>query len=242
MLIGVICLSFPPQRTTNWTTSRSGRATPARARTAERPTIDQARARMNGTRPAEAGPRPSCQAASAMHTSPAAARARPPQCGSSRVDAASFTSVRSPVCSSAIGSRQMFGVITFASPDAVSITPYTPMNCQRDQGARPPSAATVMITPTRLRNERKKTRASPRKARPEPFFASAGCCTPDAVSPVGAGIRPRRRARVGSSSGSGPLAPPPERCRNRASGRARGDARVLAVPRVARPRSAARAR
>jgi hypothetical protein len=39
------------------------------------------------------------------------------------VEAASFTSVRLLVSSSAIGSRQMFGEMTFASPDAASITP-----------------------------------------------------------------------------------------------------------------------
>src|SRR5919108_1055865 len=39
------------------------------------------------------------------------------------------------------------------------------MNCQRVQGAAPPSAATVTITPTRFRNDRKKTSASPRNAR-----------------------------------------------------------------------------
>jgi hypothetical protein len=38
-------------------------------------------------------------------------------------DLASFTSVRPLVCNSAIGSRQTFGERTFASPDAVSMTP-----------------------------------------------------------------------------------------------------------------------
>jgi hypothetical protein len=89
---------------------------------------------------------------------------------SSTADAASFTSVRSLVCSSATGSRQMFGEMTFARPDAVSIAPNRPMNCQPDQGARPPSAAAFTVTPIRFTNESTKTRARPRKARPRPLL------------------------------------------------------------------------
>jgi hypothetical protein len=62
----------------------------------------------------------------------------------------------------------MLGETTFARPDAASMTPNSPMNCQRDQEPSPPSAVTVRMTPTRLRKESRKTRASPRKARPEP--------------------------------------------------------------------------
>jgi hypothetical protein len=41
------------------------------------------------------------------------------------------------------------------------------MNCQPDHGATPPSAAAVTTTPARFRKESRKTRARPRKARPE---------------------------------------------------------------------------
>ncbi len=88
---------------------------------------------------------------------------------------ASFTSVRLLVSSSAIGSRQMFGVTTFASPEAASMTPKAPTNCQRVQGASPPSAVMVRTRPTRFTNESKKTRTSPRKARLDPCcFVSRG--------------------------------------------------------------------
>ena len=39
--------------------------------------------------------------------------------------------MRPLVCSSATGSRQMFGEMTFASPEAASRTPNAPTNCQR---------------------------------------------------------------------------------------------------------------
>jgi hypothetical protein len=41
------------------------------------------------------------------------------------------------------------------------------MNCQRDHGATPPSAAAVTITPNRFRKESRKTSPRPRKARPD---------------------------------------------------------------------------
>jgi hypothetical protein len=65
----------------------------------------------------------------------------------------------------------MFGEITFASPDAASITPKAPTNCQRDQGANPPSAAIVSTKPRRFRNESRKTRTRPLNARPVPCLA-----------------------------------------------------------------------
>ena len=74
----------------------------------------------------------------------------------------------------------MFGEITFASPDAASNTPNMPMNCHADHDASPPSAVTVRITPARFKKESTKTRASPRKARPDPRFAPVsriGCCS-----------------------------------------------------------------
>ena len=77
----------------------------------------------------------------------------------------SLTSVRRLVCSSATGSRQMFGERTLASPEAVSITPNAPTNCQRDHGSTPPSAAAVTITPTRFTNDSRNTSARPRNAR-----------------------------------------------------------------------------
>src|SRR5687768_2606673 len=53
------------------------------------------------------------------------------------------------------------------------------MNCQRDHGARPPSAVMVRISPTRFTKESRKTRKRPRKALPDRCFA--------VVSPRGCG-------------------------------------------------------
>jgi hypothetical protein len=51
------------------------------------------------------------------------------------------------------------------------------MNCQRDQGASPPSAVAVTISPMRLKNESRKTRTRPLKARLAPVALSRfGCC------------------------------------------------------------------
>ena len=176
MLTGASSRSRPPQMTTSWKTSRSGRATPARATTAENASIDQASASTNGTSAREAGERPTCQAARARRTRPAAVRASAPQCGIVIVEAASFSS-DAPVWSSAIGSRHTFGERTFARPEAASRTPKRPMNCQRDHGSTPPRAVAVRITPTRFRNESRKTRASPRNARPEPTWSRPSLCT-----------------------------------------------------------------
>src|ERR671922_3076683 len=63
------------------------------------------------------------------------------------------------------------------------------MNCQRDHGARPPSAAAVTITPTRFTNERTKTRARPRKARER-----CSAIAPDRRLPRRASARPPGRA------------------------------------------------
>ena len=119
MLTGSSSFSRRPNRMIIWSTSRSGRATPARATTAEIARIDHASASTNGTSANVAGPSPSCLPASARQTMPPPQRARPPQCGSRSADAANLTSVRRLVCSSAIGSRQMFGERTLASPEAV---------------------------------------------------------------------------------------------------------------------------
>jgi hypothetical protein len=171
MLMGASSFSRLHQRTTNCRTSTSDQATPARATTAEIASMDTARAMTNGARAAEAEPKPSCQAARAIHTTPATERARPPQCGSSTADAASFTGVRLLVWSSAIGRRQMLGEMTFANPDAASSAPYMPMNCHPDHGATPPTAVAVTSTPMRFTKERTKTRASPRNALPDRWRA-----------------------------------------------------------------------
>ena len=89
-LTGVSSCSRFLQRTTNWKTSMSGRAIPARARRIEIATTDHASRSTNGTRSREAGPSPSYQAASAM-----------------QIEAGSATRETAPVREKHCGHRQL---------------------------------------------------------------------------------------------------------------------------------------
>src|SRR5688572_15774045 len=71
------------------------------------------------------------------------------------------------------------------------------MNCQRDHGAKPPSAVMVRISPTRFTKESRKTRKRPRKALPDRCFG--------VVSPRGCGSLVSSFRSLAGSAHSYPL-------------------------------------